>query len=128
MSAHTGETEVETIETPTPPKLPSPQNRREDDIIEEDSNQDSEEEDDDSQEDETEDESETHGNYHYTYETDSDDPFSGDIECCLRNVINRLSITETKSDDRFITYFKLSFIWMYKIIRFRQIFNKFSDR
>lgn len=83
MSAHTGETEVETIETPTPPKLPSPQNRREDDIIEEDSNQEDSEEDDDSQEDESEVESETHGNYHYTYETDSDDPFSGDIECCL---------------------------------------------
>jgi len=100
MSAHTGETEVETIETPTPPKLPSPQNRREDDIIEEDSNQENSnqedsEEDDDSQEDESEVESETHGNYRYTYETDSDDPFSGDIECCLRNVINRLSITET---------------------------------
>lgn len=85
MSAHTGETEIETIETPTPPKLPSPQNRREDDIIEEDPNQDSEEDDDsqEDEEDESEDESEIQGNYRYTYETDSDDPFSGDIECCL---------------------------------------------
>ena len=86
MSAHTGETEVETIETPTPPK--EPQNRREDDIIEEDPDHDSEDSD-GSQEDGDEDESESEveGNYHYTYETDSDDPFSGDIECCLRIVI-----------------------------------------
>ena len=89
MSAHTGETEVETIETPTPPKLPSPQNRREDDIIEEDPDQDSEEEDDSEDESEVS-ESENEGNYHYTYETDSDDPFSGDIECCLRNFMNKI--------------------------------------
>ena len=89
MSAHTGETEVETIETPTPPKLPSPPNRREDDIIEEDPDQDSEEEDDSEDESEVS-ESENEGNYHYTYETDSDDPFSGDIECCLRNVMNTM--------------------------------------
>ena len=90
MSAHTGETEVETIETPTPPKLPSPQTRREDDIIEEDPDHGDSEEDDsqeDADEDDSEEDSEVEGNYHYTYETDSDDPFSGDIECCLRNVM-----------------------------------------
>ena len=89
MSAHTGETEVETIETPTPPKIEH--NRREDDIIEEDPEHSGDDDSEESDEEETEPESEE--NYRYTYETDSDDPFSGDIECCLRIVYKYLEIT-----------------------------------
>lgn len=86
MSAHTGETEVE-LETPTPPKLCQSINRRNEEVIEEESvrihesqNEDLDEEDEET--DDESDDSEVEGNYRY-YETDSDDPFSGEIACCL---------------------------------------------
>lgn len=87
MSSKTADTEEETLESPTPPKMaPISPDQREDQILED------EDEDDDEEEAETSgDEIDTRVQQpvHYTYTDDgytddSSDLYSGDIECCFR--------------------------------------------
>ena len=92
MPANTGDTEVETLETPTPPQhgharaQSTPDRNRHEDVIEEESDED------ELLENGSEDilsETERSGQYIYNDEsdlyTDESDLFSGDVECCFRN-------------------------------------------
>jgi len=89
MSSKTADTEEETLESPTPPKMsPSSPDPREDQILE-DEDEDEEDEEAESSGDETATERQGAAHYHsgqYTddgYTDGSSDLYSGDIECCF---------------------------------------------